>query len=134
MIRSINVKFSFLKSTYQDPPGTALSFKVCLSLKNSKRGRGSYNRINNQLTTSRSARSSLRTNVWLTCAVSNPSPLLSMIKALKYLLVLVLLDRLVFLPLLFVLVVHGGQGNLEGPGVRENQLGRGDLGIQGCLK
>ena len=50
MIRSINVKFSFLESTYQDLPGTALSFKICLSLKNSKRGRGSYNRINNHFT------------------------------------------------------------------------------------
>ena len=78
MIRSINVKVSFLECTYQDLPGTALSYNVCLSLKNSKRGRGSTVQLT---TTSRSARQISVQNVWLTCVVSNPSPLLSMVHA-----------------------------------------------------
>ena len=42
-----------------------------------KKRRGSYNPINNQLSSSRSARSTLHSNVWLTCDVSNPTHTIS---------------------------------------------------------
>ena len=68
---------SFLESTYQDLQGTALSLHVCF--KNSKNGSGSYNPMNNQLSTSWSARSTLHSNAMNAWSrASFPIPLLSM--------------------------------------------------------